>query len=133
MGNVGIARAIESARAEQSKRTGITADRVLEEIAVIAFLDPGHYKVDLLDGIALTPGAPKSAMRAVGSVKTKQWMHPTKGLVSQTEYRFCDKLGALTQLGRHFKLFTDKLEVDDGAGFADQLRLARERVERGEK
>jgi len=36
LGNVGIAAAIEAGRAKQAERTGITADRVIAELAAIA-------------------------------------------------------------------------------------------------
>ena len=39
LSNVHIAAAIAKARADRSERTGITADRVLQELARIAFFD----------------------------------------------------------------------------------------------
>lgn len=128
-----IAAAIAAANAERSRRTGITADRVLEELAVIAFQDPRHYKPQLLGGIELAEGAPATAMRAVSSIKVKQYMHYPRGLVSETEFKFWDKNSALENLGRHFKLFTDVKEVKDAGGFADRLRAARERVANGKQ
>lgn len=128
-----IAAAIAAANAERSRRTGITADRVLEELAVIAFQDPRHYKAGELTGVELAEGAPANAMRALAPLRTQRYFHPSRGMVYETEYKPWDKNRALEHLGRHFKLFTDKLEVDDASSFADQLRAARERVANGKQ
>ena len=45
LGKVRVSCAIARAKAERSRRTGITQDRILQELARIAFLNP----VDVLD------------------------------------------------------------------------------------
>ncbi len=74
--NVKVAARLAQLRAERSKRTGITADRVLEELAVVAFSDVTHYCVDPGGRVVLDTRADASARRALSSVKrkTKQYM-----------------------------------------------------------
>ena len=45
-----------------------------------------------------------------------------------TKIRVADRLEALELLGRHLKLFTDKLEVTDSGGILARLKKGRERV-----
>ena len=89
---------------KRSKRTEITADRVLEELSRLAFFDirklydnNGQLKklADLDDDTA----------KALTSVKALQSM--------ETEYKMADKKGALELLGKHLKLFTDRVETID--------------------
>jgi phage terminase small subunit len=45
-----------------------------------------------------------------------------------------DKVRALELVGKHFKMFTDRLEVSDaGVGLADRIRQARERLKKRRK
>src|SRR6185437_2942444 len=64
-----IAAAIITAMQARAQRTQITADRVLEELAVIAFSDIRDFTVDDAGELALRDGAPDDAWKAVSSVK----------------------------------------------------------------
>jgi phage terminase small subunit len=48
--------------------------------------------------------------------------------VKRVKFKLHDKRGALVDLGRHHKLFTEKLEIDDKRGLAEKLTAARRRV-----
>ena len=48
--NTRIREAIEKAIAERSKRTGINQDRVIQELARIAFVNPKKLKVEFAEG-----------------------------------------------------------------------------------
>ena len=115
MAKSSIAHAIQRAMDVRSKRTDITADRVLREIACLGYSNVMHYQVDGSNNLVLSPDAPPEAMRAVSSIKRKTRIIPRRGEESivehELEFRLWDKNTALTNLGKHLKLFTDRLEV----------------------
>ena len=89
---------VDALRDEQSRRTGITADRVLAEYARIAFANIA----DITDGVRLLDDAGRDDLAAVASVKVKQGSGGT-----DCDVRMYDKLKALDMLGRHLGMFVD--------------------------
>lgn len=107
---------IDKAIAEQSRRTGINADRVVRELARIALLNP--KKAINFEDAAVLANASDDDLAAVASVRVK--IIPTAdGEGIEREVKFYDKGKALEQLGRHLGLFTDKVEhsgsIDTGS------------------
>lgn len=91
--------------AERSKRTGINQDRVLMEIAKMAFVNIDDV-IDL--GTAeVKSTATKDDLACIQSVKIK----PTE-FGTEREIRLCDKKSNLELLGKHLGMFKDKVEVE---------------------
>lgn len=116
LGKSRVSSAITEAMQAREARQSITSDRTLQELAIIAFSDITHYRLDDRYNVALAPDAPPTAMRAVSSVKhTVRTFTNRDGDEVETqhtiEYRLWDKNTALTNLGKHFKLFTDRFEL----------------------
>lgn len=111
-----LSAAIATAMAARGERTQVTADNVLLEIQRLAMVDPSDLvKVKRPADIAKLPEHVRRAI--VG------WSWDAKG-------RFQVKLAkesALQMLGRHHRLFNDKMTVEV-VDRAEALRLARERV-----
>jgi len=104
---------IDTALAERSKRTGINADRVLRELARMAFVNAKDV-IDL-DSATIKSGAVKDDTAAIMSVKVKTF--PTSdGEGVEREIRIADKLKALELLGRHLSMFTDNLNLTGEVG-----------------
>lgn len=103
-----IKSAIDKAIAERSKRTGINADRVIREIAKIAFVNAA----DLIDFDTATIGsnAVNDDTAAIQSVKVKYFGED--GL--EREIKLADKLKALELLGKHLGLFKENIELTGG-------------------
>lgn len=101
-----VAAAIEKEIAAREKRTRVTADRVLEQIARIAFFDP--RKMFASDG-SLRPidtlGDDEAA--AIASFEATE----TAAGVVVRKVRLADKLRALELIGRHLGLLQDKLTL----------------------
>ena len=117
--NAKVRARIDTAMAEQSKRTGVTADRVVREIARIAFVNPTD--VVNTDKATVLPGASKDDTAAIASVKVKT-STTDSGKSVEREIRFHDKNKALELLGRHLGMFNDKLNVTaEGAVFQSTL------------
>lgn len=111
LSNVMVQSAISKAEADRSRRTGINQDRVIRELAKIAFLNP----VDVIDmdDATIQGQANRDDTACIASVKVKTI--PTEdGGITEREVKTYDKLKALELLGKHLGMFTDKLKVEGG-------------------
>lgn len=113
-----IARAIAQAMAERAQRTEITADRVLQELARLAFFDP--RKFFRRDGslIPVTELDDDTARAVAGIEATRKPVaHSADGdeeadPAELVKIKLADKRASLELLGKHLGLFTDRLKVD---------------------
>lgn len=99
---------IDKAMAERSKRTGINQDRVLYELAKLAFINPAD--VINFDEATVKIEAAKADLACIQSVKVKT-MLSDKGDMTEREIRLYDKKAALELLGKHLGMFKDKVEL----------------------
>lgn len=104
---------IDRALAERSKRTGVTAERVLHELAKVAFLNATDV-VDIKNA-TLIEGASSDDTAALASVKVKTIPQPD-GVGVEREVRFADKLKALELLGKHLGMFTEQINITGDMG-----------------
>ena len=110
--------------AERQERTQVTQDQVIRELALLAFSDVRHYKMDDSGRLDLAEGAPASATRAISSVKHKSYTRDDV-TTHEAEYRLWGKPDALKTLANHLGMLTDKLEVGgkDGQPLRFSLNL----------
>lgn len=95
---------IERRMARASRRTGITADRILEELARIAFADI----TDVVDADGkLMDEIDRADSAAIMSVRVKSGDDFT-----EREVRMCDKTRALELLGKRFGMFRENVKID---------------------
>ena len=105
-----IQNAIWKVQAERSARTEITADRVVKELARIAFANPrkifkwGPGGITLLDSEQLTDD--EAAVSEVSETTTENG--------GSIKAKLHDKIKALDLLGRHLGMFVDKQEITGG-------------------
>jgi phage terminase small subunit len=99
--------------AERSRRTGINQDRVLTELAKIAFINP----VDVIDmdDATLRGDANRDDTAAIASVKVKTIPTPDGNIVER-EVRTYDKLKALEQIGKHLGMWKDNINLSGEVG-----------------
>ncbi|ALB44601.1 terminase small subunit [Clostridium beijerinckii] len=103
---------IDKIMAERAKRTGINQDRVIRELARIAFINPND--VMNLDEVTVKENASEDDLAAIQSVRIKTV--PTKnGKGVEREIKLADKLKALELLGKHLGMFTDKVDLNVSA------------------
>lgn len=120
LANVSVRFDLNLAMKERGERTKITGDRVLMEIERLAMFDPKD--LTQLTGPRDIADLPEDIRRAIVG-----WGWDKNG-------NFTVKMAkekALEMLGRHHKLFTDKIEVDVTASLADRIKEARERTKQG--
>ena len=91
--------------AERSKRTGINQDRVVQELAKLAFVNIADV-VDL-DSDTVKETATGEDLACIQSVKIKPSEFGT-----EREIKLYDKKASLELLGKHLGMFKDKLEVE---------------------
>lgn len=120
--NIGVAKAVEEGRAQQLQGLHFTKEQVLEELKYLAFSNHLHFTVDDTGNLALRPGAPEGAHKAISSVKHRiRTVTDSDGRSSTTrevEFRLWDKPSTLKLAGRHLGLFPDR--VEPAANDADQ-------------
>lgn len=107
---------IEQLKAERAARTGITADRVLEELAVLGFSSVEHYAVTDYGKLTLMPGAPAAAARAVQSIKRRRKSYPEGVDVTTVEVKLHEKAPALRTILEYVAPKPKKLEVTGAGG-----------------
>ncbi len=103
--NVEIQRAVAAAQAKRARRVEITADRVVAELAKIAFSDPRDLMEWGPDGVVLRPSAELSDDQAASVAEVAE---NNAGLRLKKH----DKVKALELLGRHIGIFTDKVKAE---------------------
>jgi phage terminase small subunit len=99
---------INVALAERAKQTEITADRVVKELARIAFVDFRQVTSWGPDGVRLLSSDELSDDEAAIVAEVSETTTETGGSLKVKRY---DKLKALELLGRHLGMFNDKVDV----------------------
>ena len=108
LSNVMVQQAISEEMAERSKRTGINQDRVVTELARIAFVK----MTDVVDSHGrIRDGATDDDLACIESIKYKSSESDT-GSSIEREVKISSKLKALELLGKHLGMWNDKLDVN---------------------
>lgn len=99
---------VEELLAVRSARTGVNQDRVVRELARIAFAKAPDL-INMGDA-TLRDDASEDDRAVIQSVKVKT-IPTAEGNGVEREIRLADKLKALELLGKHNRMFSDKLEL----------------------
>jgi len=129
--------AIETAIAKRADKSGITAERVLAEIANMAFYDIADTMIEIegveveihssdgklygLRGPTDIRSLPENVRRAIVGYGWDK--------AGNFTIKLADKSKALDQLARHLSLYNDKLEVTGLDALADRMERAMKRGE----
>jgi phage terminase small subunit len=131
LANVSIREAVDEQIQAQEKRTLITADEVILELKKIAMVDLGRaYRED--GQLLPIHEIPKSVRKAIAGIDVDEIFDgfgQDRQLIGHTKkLKLFDKLKALELLGKHLKLFTDKIQIEDTTPMSDRMQIARERA-----
>ena len=118
LANVSVRSGIEAAMKKRERRTEITQDRVLQEVARLAFFD--MRKLYAEDGTLKAPcdwdDDTAAALAGVEVVETQKVSVEDGQIIKTPEFvkkaKVWDKGGALTLAMRHLGMLNDKLQVD---------------------
>lgn len=99
-----VADEVERLKEWHATKSGVTKDRVLRELAAMAFSSIKDYVIDDAGNLSLAPGAPRNAMAAVASIKRKAWDDGEGGHTVEVEFKLWGKAEPLKLVGRHVDL-----------------------------
>jgi phage terminase small subunit len=110
--------AIQKALQARSERTKVTVDRVVQELAMIAFADMSTYltfdragTTVRLDWSKLPEGATRIIQEITQEEHTGGRGHDT-GQIKRTKFKLYSKLDALEKIARHLGMFTEKIKIE---------------------
>lgn len=108
LAKLSIQQAIAERMAERSRRTGVNQDRVVLELAKIAFVK----MTDIVDSEGNIKGdAAEDDLACIESVKYKHSDTDT-GYSEEREVKIASKLKALELLGKHLGMWNDKVDLN---------------------
>lgn len=103
-----ISNAIAESMAERSRRTGINQDRIVQELARIAFVKI----TDVVDSDGeINTNASDDDLACIESYKVED-SDSVNGSSSKREVKLASKIKALELLGKHVGMWNDKIQVD---------------------
>lgn len=132
--NVDVKAAIDKKLEKREQRLDITADRVLQELAKSGFANMLDYMTLTKDGEAFVDFSKltRDQAAAIQEITVEEYVEG-KGddsrNVKRTKFKLMDKNGSLQMLGRHFKMFTDKVEHSGEIKTASDEELKRKLAE----
>ena len=124
LSNVMVQNRLAQLQAEQSRRTGVSADRVVRELDKIAFANAS----DLIDPetASVKLDASRDDLAAIQSIKVKSFGED--GL--EHEVKLADKLRALDLLGKHLGMYKDASEKENAAAQNNDIQTLADLLQR---
>lgn len=105
-----VAEVLELRMAEEARRTGFNQERILRELAKIAFVNIGDI-VDVNTGGVKDDVLPDE-LAVIESVKVKKMFSKNGDPIEEREVKMASKMKALELLGKHIGMFSDKFDVN---------------------
>lgn len=124
LGNVGVKAEIDAALKRRAERVEVKADDILRELLRLAMVDlGGAYDKD--GRLLPVHEMPVDVRRAIAGIKVFEEFEGTgqaRVKVGEVrEVKFWDKTKGLELLGKHLKLFTEKIEHSVDKSLADLI------------
>lgn len=118
-----IAAAVEVAMNKRADKVGITAERVLQELALIGFSNMLDYIQPRDDGLIYLDMSAlnRDQAAAIQEVTVDQYQEETgdeggKRTVNKVKFKLSDKRAALVDIGKHLGMFKEKVEMTGAEG-----------------
>ncbi len=133
LANANVRDAIDAAKKARSERTEITADLILKELLMIARVDLAQA-YDESGRLKNIHDIPEDVRRAIAGIEVDELFEghgeDREKIGDTRKVKFWDKPRALELLGKHLKLFTDKLELSGTDALAEKIAEARARKDK---
>jgi phage terminase small subunit len=117
---------------ERLERLEVTADTVLQELAKIAFTNMKDYLSVREDGSVYVDISKITPVQAAGlaDLRIDEYISE-RGTIKRTRLKLGAKTRALELLGKHLKLWSDRVEAAHDSTLRERLERARQRVLQG--
>ena len=122
----------------QADKLDLSTEKVLTELSSVGFSNMLDYIKTTEEGRAYVDlsNLTREQSAAIQEVTVDEYVggkgkHARK--VKRTKLKLVDKIRSLDLLGRHLKLFTERIEVSGTAGLAEALAAARKRANMRER
>ena len=142
LANVKVREAVEKQVERQCNELAITKSRILRELALMGFSNMHDYiNVQNGDPFVDLSKLSREQAAAIQEITSEVYVDHYEGEgedrqpveVKRTKFKLGDKRGSLELLGKHLKLFTDKVEVAGLDELATILNKARARAKNVEQ
>ena len=107
LAKVSVAAAVQAEMDKRAKRTEITADRVLKELALLGFANAEEYFIWGPDGVTIKDSAELTPEQTAAVAEVSQTVTEQGGTIRVKLY---DKRASLELIGRHLGMFKDVVE-----------------------
>lgn len=116
--NAQVAEAVRARQQQLQKKAGVSAERVVEELARIGLVDP-RMLFDARGRVIAVKRLPEDVARAIASVETTvetTGTGKTRTVATTTKVRFWEKPKALHTMAHILGMLKDKVELTGGDG-----------------
>ncbi len=116
-----VAERIEEIQIKAAEKAGVTVERIVFELAKIAFANAGDYFVWGPNGVTINPSEDLTEDQRSVIAEVSETRSETGGSI---KLKLSDKQSALEKLGRHLGMFKEKVELSgqiDLTGTKDAL------------
>lgn len=133
LSNVMVAAAVAEGQAALAAQAGVTAEKIVKELAKLGFSNMQDYVGVTSDGSPFVDlsAVDRDKWAAVGEITVdhinKRDGDETK-TVERVKFKLSDKRAALVDLGKHLGMFVEKHEHSGFVAIAGAIESARERV-----
>ena len=133
LSNVKVQALLAKLTKKHADKLDLSAEKVLSELSSIGFSNMLNYMKVTEEGDAYVDLSSLTQEQAV-AIQEITVDEYTEGRgkdarkVKRTKFKLVDKIRSLELLGKHLKLFTERIEVTGLAGLADAIAEARKRV-----
>lgn len=124
--NVKVQEYISAKQKEIEKRTEVTQDMVIKELAKIAFLDIRklYTKNGQLKNVADIDSDTAGAISSLETLEEYEGYGDDREKIGDTQkVRLLDKTKALELLGKHLGMFKDKVEIEQNKPFEVNIKV----------
>lgn len=125
--NVKVQEIITKLTAKTCAKLEITGERVLQELAKMAFVDPRAF-FDEHGNVKAIHDLDEHTAAALAGIEVVELANGTKVIGYTKKIKIADKGANLERLGRHLKLFTDRMEMAGPSTLdklVDEFQIAR--------
>ena len=126
LANVDVQQAITEARAQLAEREQVTPERIVSELASIAFSDLGDYfRLEGKNASIDFSNVPLGATKALESITVDEYVEgrgENAETVRRIRVRLHDKRAALVDLAKTLGMFSDGVNVQVNVNESDQLQ-----------